>query len=93
MSQDREPFKGRYFGIVNVESDDGDPLVLFRRVEDARKELRRRKNLPPYEDDHATDHHQVFPMDIAGAWWNSYDPDPRADSPLDVEEIVAIHQG
>ncbi len=75
-----EPMSGRYFAIVHVESPDGEPIALFARKGDADAEIARRRALPVDHDDHFTEHHQAFPADIAGHWWNSYDPAPEAVS-------------
>jgi hypothetical protein len=88
----REPFSGRYFGIVNVEGM-GEPIALFMDEGDAQRELARRRALPEEDDDRLTAYYQVFPGDLVGVWWNSYDSDPRADSPLLPEEVIAVYQG
>jgi len=88
----REPFGGRWYGIVNVEGE-GDPSALFWRREEAEAELTRRRALPDDDDAHLTEYHQILPCDIAGAIWNSFDPDPRAGNPLDADEIAAVHRG
>lgn len=90
MSDMREPFGGRFYGIWNVEGE-GEPIALFPRKLDALAELERRRALPVDDDDHMTEFHQVFPCDMIGAWWNSYDADPRADDPLDAAEIASVH--
>lgn len=88
----REPFGGKYYGIWNVEGD-GEPIVLFGNREDADADLARRHALPDDHDDRATPEHQVFTCDIAGAWWNSYDPDPLGERPMTLDEIVAAQDG
>ncbi len=88
MEREREPFGGRWFGIWNVEGE-GEPLFLCPTRDDAEHELERRRALPADHDDVLSKFHHVFPCDIAGAWWNSYDPDPRAKSPLSLDEIIA----
>jgi len=85
----REPFSGRWFGIRNVEGE-GEPIALFPREREAEQELARRRALANDDDDHLTEFDHVFPCDIAGAWWNSYDPAPR---PLTIEEIVRVAEG
>lgn len=85
----REPFSGKYFGIWNVEGEDGEPLALFGSREEAEREVERRRALPDDADDYLTEYHQVFPCDLVGVWWNSYEPDPRTDSPLSSEEVIA----
>jgi len=92
MEPSREPFGGKYFGIWNVEGD-GEPLALFPSRNDAEAELRRRRSLSPHNDLYATGRHHVFPCDIAGAWWNSHDPDPREDDPITLDEIVRAQDG
>jgi hypothetical protein len=89
----REPFGRRYHAILCVESDDPNPVMMFRSEEAARAELDRRKALDPDHDDHLSDDYTVLPVDVAGALWNSFDPDPRVDDPLDAEEIAALHDG
>lgn len=91
-SSSREPFGGRYFGIWNVEGE-GEPLALFSSEAAAARELDRRRALPEDDDDRLTEYHQVFPADLIGAWWNSYESDPRADDPLTHAEIVAVQGG
>lgn len=86
----REPCGGRYFVILDVEGE-GDPLAMFLRRADADAYLAQRQALPDDHDDRFTEYHQVFPCDVLGAWWNSYDPDPRADNPLLHEEIMRVH--
>jgi hypothetical protein len=86
----REPFGGKFFVIVNVEGD-GDPTIIFRSKVGATKELQRRQSLGVDDDDRATEYHQIFPCDVAGCWWNSYDPDPRQDNPLSPIEIADEH--
>ncbi len=93
MSAEREPFGGRYHGIFNVEGDDPAPLVIFPRKSHADAELTRRQALPDDADDYADEHHQVFPLDVIGVWWNCYDPDPRADNPLTPDEVRAAYEG
>lgn len=93
MRDQNEPFGGRYWGIFNVEGDIPEPLMLFWRKDAADRELARRRALDPEDDDRLTEWHQVFRCDIWGAWWNSYEPDPRADSPMSVESIHALHTG
>lgn len=88
----REPFGGRYYGIWNVEGDGG-PLMLFLREEDAKRELERLRALPEDDDDRLDQYHQVFPADLIGVWWNSYDPDPRAGSRLADDEVIRAYQG
>ncbi len=89
----REPFGGRYWGIWDIDGEDGEPIALYPRKQDADAALARARGLDEDDDDYLTEYHDVFPCDIAGAWWNSYDADPRGDSPLDTEEIVAVHAG
>jgi hypothetical protein len=88
----REPFGGKWYGIWNVEGD-GEPLALFPTREDAELVLAERRLLPVDDDDRMTKYHQVFPCDLVGCWWNSYDPDPREHDPLTLEEIAAAHGG
>jgi hypothetical protein len=90
--EERELFSGRYYGIWNVEGDGG-PIALFCGQEDAERELARRRALPEDDDDHLTKYHHVFPADLVGVWWNSYDPDPRAESPLGSDEIIRCFRG
>lgn len=85
----REPFGGRWYGIFNVEGE-GDPGALFQSRADAERDVERRRALP---DERLTEYHQVLPCDLAGAVWNSFDPDPRAGNPLDASEILAVHDG
>lgn len=84
----RNILHGRYFGIFNVEGDGG-PIAMFSDRASADGELDRRRRLDPEHDDHLGQYHQVFACDIVGLWWNSYDPDPREDSPLSFDEVVA----
>jgi len=86
----REPCGGRYFAILNVEGE-GDPIAMFMSQADADAYLTYRRALPEDHDDRLTEYHQVFPCDVVGAWWNSYDSDPRADSPLHPEEVMRVH--
>lgn len=87
----REPFGGKYYGIWNVEGD-GEPKALFPSRAGAEAELARRRALP--EDDwRLGEYDQVFPCDIMGAWWNSYDPDPREELALTNEEILSVQDG
>lgn len=88
----REPFAGRYWTIINVEGD-GEPPVLYRSQETADLELARRRELPEDDDAWLSEYHHVLPCDVAGALWNSYDDDPRADNPLMPEEIAKLHAG
>ncbi len=89
----REAITGRYYIIVNVECDGEEPAGMFPDKVDADLYLARRQGLPEEDPEHLTEFHQVFPCDIAGAWWNSYEPDPRADNPLTPEEIVKVCNG
>jgi hypothetical protein len=75
---------------VDVESD-GDPVFIFRSKVVATKELQRRQALGDDEEDRMTEYHQVFPCDIAGLWWNSYEAGPRQDDPLSPVEIADEH--
>jgi hypothetical protein len=94
MSEDfREPFGGRYYGIVNVESDDPAPRILFDSENEARRELTRRQALDDLDDDWLSEECTVQACDVAAAIWNSFDPDPRADNPLNPDEILAVHEG
>lgn len=89
---DRVPFGGRWFAIVNVESH----VVagpLYSDEKEALDDLTRRQALPEDDDNRATPECVVLSCDIAGALWNRYDPDPRADRPLTPEEIGAVHDG
>jgi hypothetical protein len=79
--------------IFWVEGDDPSPLALFRRKADAERELARRQALDVEDEDVLTMHHQVFRADVMGVWWNSYDPDPRADSTLSRAEILEYSMG
>jgi hypothetical protein len=88
----RDPFGGRYFGIWNVEGE-GEPIALFRRHDLATRELERRRALPEDDDDRLDEYAQIFPCDLIGLWWNSYEPDPSPDDPLSPEEIIAAYQG
>lgn len=91
MSSEREPFAGRYFGIIGVEGESPEPLALFMNNEDATVELARRRALPEDDDGRLTEFYHVLPCHIAGVLWNSYDTDPRADDPLTAAEIAAEH--
>lgn len=72
-----EPIYGRFWGAVNVESDDSTPLFLFAAEDAAWAEIERRKALPEEDDDQLSDHYQALPFDIEGVFWNSFDPNPR----------------
>lgn len=87
VSKEREPFSGRYFGILDVEGEDGGFLALYPNREAADAEVMRRRALDPEDDDHLTEYHQVFPADLAGTWWNSIDPED-AENPPDIMKIV-----
>lgn len=86
----REPFGGRWFGIFNVEGE-GAPSALYPSEADADREIDRRRALPEDDDDHLSEYYQALPVHLAAIVWNSYDPDPRAESPLDAAEIAAVH--
>ena len=88
----REPFGGKVYGIWNVEGD-SEPLMLMSDRAALERELERRRALPEDDRDRLTEYHHVFPADIAGAWWNSHDPDPREESPLTLDEIVSVQGG
>lgn len=90
MNSTREPFAGRYYGIVNVEGEGGF-VALYPSRKDADAEVARRRALDPEDDNHLTEYHQVFPADIMGAWWNSHDADPRERDPLNLIEICREH--
>ncbi len=92
MGTSWEPFAGRWFGIFNVEGDDPSPLALHPTQALADDDVARRRALPEEHDDHMTERHQVFPCDMAGVWWNSYDPMPSG-GPLTVAMVAAIHEG
>ena len=91
MASGREPFAGRFYGVFNVEGDDPSPLFVFRSRDDAALELARRQALPEEHDDRLDEYCQLFPVDLIGAWWNSYDPDPR--NGLDPSEVIAAYNG
>jgi len=91
MNTSYEPFSSRYWGIINVEGCDPEPIALFQGQAAAARELERRKALPEDDDDHLTEYHQVFPADVLGAWWNSYDDDPPG--PLSPPKIIAAFNG
>lgn len=88
----REPFGGKYYGIWNVEGD-GEPKALFPSRREADAELARRRALPEEDDARLDDYDQVFSCDIMGAWWNSYDPDPREGLALTNAEILSVQDG
>lgn len=92
MYENREPVRGRWYGIVNVEGE-RDPEALYPSKATAEREIARRRALDEGDDDHLTEYHQALPIDIAGALWNSYDPDPRQGNPLDADEIALVHRG
>ncbi len=86
--KEHEPFSGRFLGIFNVESDDPSPIAMFSSREDADVYLAEKQALHFDCDDHLSESCQVFRVDALGVWWNSYDPDPRAGSPLSPDEIA-----
>jgi len=88
----REPFAGHFFGIFNVEGADPEPLALFNTKALADGFLEACRKLPEDHDDHLDEHHHVFPADLVGVWWNSYDPYPRAE-PLSAEETIRAYEG
>lgn len=88
----RDPFHGRFAAIMNVEGE-GDPIALFRDPEEAARELTRRQALTDDDDGYLSKYHHVFTTDVVGVFWNSYDPDPRADSSLEPEEIMSAYAG
>lgn len=88
----RDPFGGKCHGIWNVEGD-SDPIVVFTSKSRADAYLAKMRALPEEDDDHLDKYHHVFACDVVGAWWNSFDPDPRVDSPLTIAEVVAVQEG
>ncbi len=88
----REPIAGRFYGIFDVEGE-GDAVAIFPSKVAAETYILACRTLPEDSDNHLTEYHQVFPVDIAGAWWNSYEADPRADNPLTPEEILEVCGG
>jgi hypothetical protein len=68
---------GRFWGAVNVESDDSTPRFLFFTEDEAWAEIKRRKALPEDDDDQLSEHYQALPFDLEGVFWNSFDPNPR----------------
>lgn len=84
----RWPFAGRWWGIFNNEGDDGVPIALFPSEEEAESSLRKRQALDDEDDDWLPDYYGIYYCDIAGAWWNSFDPDPKV--PLEPDEIAAL---
>ena len=87
----REPMSGRFYGIFNVESE-GDPIALFPSEGDAQREIERRRALPDDHDDYLSAYYSALQVDLVGAVWNSFDPDPRADNPLTPAEILEVHE-
>jgi hypothetical protein len=86
-----EPFDGTYYGIWNVEGE-GAPVAMFPGRADAARELDRRRALPEDDDDHLDEYHQVFPCNLVGAWWNSYDK-PKDGGRMVPEMTVAAYRG
>lgn len=91
MKDHREPFSGRCFGIFNVEGEDPEPVATFRSRDMADAFLGVGRRLPEEDDNHLTEHHQVFPADVVGVWWNWYEPETRG--PLGPTEIIAAYCG
>lgn len=89
----REPFSGRMFGIFNVEGDSPEPVAMFQSRASAEAYLKANRALPVDDEEGLGDYHQIFSCDAVGVWWNSYEPDPRADSPLMPEEVMAAYAG
>jgi len=90
--ENREPFRARYYGILNVEGE-GEPVAMFTDRDVAEAHLARRRGLPEDHDDRLTDYHQIFPVDVVGVWWNSYDADPREKNPLTADEVIGAYRG
>jgi hypothetical protein len=55
--------------------------------------IERRRARPEDDDGHLTEYHRALAVHLAGVVWNSFDPDPRANNPLDADEIAAWHRG
>lgn len=91
--REHEPFALRMFGIFNVEGHDPDPILILGSRASAEKELERRRALTDEDDDHLDQYHQVFRCDVIGVWWNSYDTDPREQTPLSASEVIAEFGG
>ena len=62
LLKEEDPFAGRYFGAVNVESDHVAPLFMFGEEKDAQRELQRRQGLPEDDDDHLSEDWSILTL-------------------------------
>lgn len=80
LHKDELPFCGRFYGAVNVDGDDPEPLFLFDEEREAQAELDRRHALHLDHDEYLSDDWRILTFDVEGIFWNSYEPNPR-DAP------------